>query len=134
LDVTPTHSWHYPMGLVMDSTNSKLYVGDRHVIAAVDVTWSANDSFAVTELTGNIAFGNRDGNGSYSRLYEPRFVVIDARTSISTSVMCLTMPFVAWLCRELFILPPPIALSLLKRRMVLPSMQLTHTSTPSPQT
>ena len=67
------------MGLVVDSSNTKIFVGDRHLISRIDLDWSqvGDVSYTVTDLCGNIAFGNVEGNGTHSRLYEPRFVVID---------------------------------------------------------
>lgn len=82
LDVTSAHSWHYPMGLVFDSSNTKLYVGDRHLISIVNVDNTNqvlfNETYSVSDICGDIAFGNVEGNGTFSRLYEPRFVIIDS--------------------------------------------------------
>jgi len=76
-----THSWHYPMGMVVDSLNANLYVGDRHLIAKV-ITDNTNQNpfnelYQVLEICGSYASGNVVGNGTFSRLFEPRFIAID---------------------------------------------------------
>jgi hypothetical protein len=72
------HAWHYPMGLVMDHTNQYLYVSDRQLISKVQITSNLSAySLPVSDVCGNINFGFVDGNGTASRLYEPRFLAID---------------------------------------------------------
>jgi len=68
------------MGLVIDSSNSIIYVGDRHLISRVDINWNqyVNESYPVVEVVGRKAYGFVNGNGSVAMFYEPRFVIIDS--------------------------------------------------------
>jgi hypothetical protein len=68
------------MGLVLGK--KILYVCDRHVIAAVNLSERKNESWSVAEISGNSAYGFSNGNGKSARFFEPRFVAIDSTTNI----------------------------------------------------
>ena len=81
------YTWNYPMGLVVDPSNSFVYVSDRHSIARInsfDVNGNTNggtahtEFYTVTKLTGTTTTGNVDGDSSTARFNEPRFVTIDS--------------------------------------------------------
>ena len=71
--------WSFPMGLVTNNANTRLYVSDRHRICRLafdinsDVT---NEKYQAYELIGNRISGMRDGNKSTTRFFEPRFIAI----------------------------------------------------------
>jgi len=79
LDICSTNL-AYPLGLVVNKANNKLYVGDRHKIVRLSFDINApvlNEKYVGYDLIGNAALGLRDGNRTTTRFKEPRFVVID---------------------------------------------------------
>lgn len=82
VDITPSHDWHFPSGIVVSRSNSAIYVSDRHLIARInnfDVSAVAGtENYVVDEIAGYIAQGFVDGDGAVARFAGPKFIDIDS--------------------------------------------------------
>jgi hypothetical protein len=66
------------MGIALDSSNTKFFVTDRHLIAEVQFHLQDHRmKYTVSKVCGNQHPGNADGIGDVARLHEPRFIVVD---------------------------------------------------------
>ena len=76
--------------MAMDSTNTILYISDRHLLARLDLgsssgigtNWVNNspkddDNYRVVKFSGSVISGNIDSNTNKTRYSEPRDIIID---------------------------------------------------------
>jgi len=74
------YGWRYPMDIIVDNTNSNIYVSDRHIISKIDVSSpssSLSANYITTDVCGTSLYGYRDGSCATAQFFEPRFIVID---------------------------------------------------------
>ncbi len=76
------------MCILMDSTNTKVYVSDRHLISRIDMvavapalSWVNNptsgEQYTVTEFVGDEVVGFVNGNSTATRFFEPVYITMD---------------------------------------------------------